>query len=141
MHQPVSYQKRAFAKSLRANATETEKTLWSLLRSRRLINLEFRRQAPIGSGIVDLVSFERRLIVEADGSQRAESRSDERRDRDLAGRGFRILRFWNNDILQCSESVLEAIYDAASQTPHPSLTASGFDPPSPTRGEGRKASE
>jgi very-short-patch-repair endonuclease len=138
MHRPVSYQKRAFAKSLRANATETEKTLWHLLRSRRLINMKFRRQVPIGPWIVDFVSFEGHLIVEADGSQHAESERDERRDQDLMERGFRVLRFWNNDILQRSEAVLEAIHDAASRTPHPSRTASRFDPPSPTRGEGRK---
>jgi very-short-patch-repair endonuclease len=138
MHQPVSFQKRTFAKRLRANATETEKTPWRLLRSRRLINLKFRRQAPIGPWIVDFVSFEGRLIVEADGSQHADSERDECRDQDLMERGFRVLRFWNNDILRRSEAVFEAIYDAASQTPHPSRTASRFDPPSPTRGEGRK---
>ena len=138
MHQPVSFQKRAFAKSLRANATETEKTLWRVLRSRRLINMKFRRQVPIGPWIVDFVSFQYHLVVEADGSQHAESERDERRDQDLMERGFRVLRFWNNDILQRSEAVLEAIYDAASQTPHPSRTAPRFDPPSPTRGEGRK---
>jgi very-short-patch-repair endonuclease len=139
MHQPVSHQKRTFAKSLRANATETEKALWRLLRSRRLINLKFRRQAPIGPWIVDFVSFERRLIVEADGSQHAENERDQKRDEDLTARGFRVLRFWNNDILQRSESVLEAIYDVAAHTPHPSRTAARFDPPSPTRGEGKEA--
>jgi very-short-patch-repair endonuclease len=139
MHQPVSYQKRAFARSLRANATETEKALWRLLRSRRLTNLKFRRQVPIGPWIADFVSFEHRLIVEADGSQHAESTRDEQRDRDLKERGFRVLRFWNNDILQRSESVLEAIVDAASGNPSPVCAPDGAHPPSPTRGEGRKS--
>jgi very-short-patch-repair endonuclease len=139
MHQPVSFQKRAFAKSLRTNATETEKALWRLLRSRRLANLKFRRQVPIGPWIADFVSFERRLIVEADGSQHAESPRDEQRDLDLEQRGFRVLRFWNNDILQRSESVLEAILDAASGNPSPVCAPTGAHPPSPTRGEGRKS--
>ncbi|WP_398470304.1 endonuclease domain-containing protein [Tardiphaga sp.] len=139
MHQPVSYQKRAFAKSLRTNATETEKTLWRLLRSRRLTNLKFRRQVPIGPWVVDFVSFERRLIVEADGSQHAESERDEKRDRDLTERGFRVLRFWNNDILQRSEQVLEAIYDAAQTNPSPVCAPRRAHPPSPTRGEGSKS--
>ncbi|OYU90439.1 MAG: DNA methyltransferase [Bradyrhizobiaceae bacterium PARB1] len=138
MHQPVSYQKRAFAKSLRVNATETEKTLWRLLRSRRLTNLKFRRQVPIGPWIVDFVSFECRLIVEADGSQHVESERDEKRDRDLTERGFRVLRFWNNDILKRSDQVLEAIYDAAQNYPSPVCAPTGAHPPSPTRGEGRK---
>ena len=139
MHQPVSFQKRAFAKSLRTNATETEKALWRLLRSRRLANLKFRRQVPIGPWITDFVSFERRLIVEADGSQHAESARDEQRDLDLEQRGFRVLRFWNNDILQRSESVLEAILDVASGYPSPVCAPDGAHPPSPTRGEGRKS--
>jgi very-short-patch-repair endonuclease len=141
MRHTVPKQKRTFAKTLRANATEAEKKLWELLRSRRLANCKFRRQVPIGRWIADFVSFERRLIVEADGSQHAESERDERRDADLAERGFRVLRFWNNDILQRSESVLEVIYDAAQHSPSTVCAPSGAQPPSPTRGEGRKASE
>jgi very-short-patch-repair endonuclease len=141
MHQPVSIQKRAFAKSLRANATETEKTLWRLLRSRRLASLKFRRQVPIGPWIVDFVSFQHHLVVEADGSQHAESERDEQRDRDLAERGFRVLRFWNNDILQRSEAVLETIYDAAQHDPSPVCAPDGAHPPSPTRGEGEERAE
>ncbi|MCX7320924.1 MAG: endonuclease domain-containing protein [Hyphomicrobiales bacterium] len=139
MHQPVSYQKRAFAKSLRTNATEAEKTLWRLLRSRRLTNLKFRRQVPLGPWIVDFVSFGQRLIIEADGSQHAENTRDEQRDSDLQKRGFRVLRFWNNDILQRSESVLEAILDAASGNPSPVCAPRGAHPPSPARGEGSKS--
>jgi very-short-patch-repair endonuclease len=138
MHQPVSYQKRTFAKSLRTGATETEKTLWHMLRSRRLTNLKFRRQVPIGPWIADFVSFEHRLIVQADGSQHAESTRDEQRDRDLIERGFRVLRFWNNDILQRPEQVLEAIIDAAQNYPSPVCAPTGAHPPSPTRGEGRR---
>ncbi|MDF3809226.1 endonuclease domain-containing protein [Rhodopseudomonas sp. BAL398] len=136
MRQPVSRQKRSFAKSLRANATDAEVALWRLLRSRRLAQLKFRRQVPIGPWIVDFVCFERRLIVEADGSQHAESNDDRMRDRDLASRGFQVLRFWNNDILMQSQSVIEVIADTATLSPSPGELRS---PPSPTRGEGKDA--
>jgi very-short-patch-repair endonuclease len=88
---------------------------------------------------VDFVSFEQRLIVEADGSQHADSEDDKRRDHDLSGRGFRILRFWNNDILMRSQSVMEMIIDSAARSPSPVCAPSGAHPPSPTRGEGKEA--
>ncbi|MDR3483711.1 MAG: endonuclease domain-containing protein [Bradyrhizobium sp.] len=140
MRQRVLKQKRAFAKSLRANATEAETALWRLLRSRRLASMKFRRQVPIGPWIVDFVSFEQRLIVEADGSQHAESEDDKRRDYDLSERGFRTLRFWNNDILLRSQSGLEMIIDSAAPSPSPGCAPGGAHPPSPTRGEGSKKS-
>jgi len=139
MRQSVPKQKRAFAKTLRANATDAEIKLWRLLRSRRLATMKFRRQVPIGPWIVDFVSFEQRLIVEADGSQHAESEDDKRRDCDLSERGFRVLRFWNNDVLMRSESVMEAIVDVVAVSPSPGCAPSGAHPPSPTRGEGRNS--
>jgi very-short-patch-repair endonuclease len=139
--QVVPKPKRTFAKTLRANATEAEKQLWRLLRSRRLASLKFRRQVPIGPWIVDFVSFEHRLVVEADGSQHAESEDDKRRDHDLSERGFRVLRFWNNDVLARPQAVLEMILDVAANSPSPVCAPGGAQPPSPTRGEGRKASE
>ena len=138
MRQRVPKQKRAFARTLRANATDAEIALWRLLRSRRLASLKFRRQVPIGPWIVDFVSFEKRLIVEADGSQHAESDNDKRRDHDLSERGFRILRFWNNDILLRSQSVLEMIFESAAPSPSPVCAPDGAHPPSPTRGEGKE---
>jgi very-short-patch-repair endonuclease len=126
MRQRVTGPKRAFAKTLRANATDAEKTLWRLLRSRRLAQMKFRRQVPIGPWIVDFVSFEQRLIIEADGSQHAESEDDKRRDDDLSERGFRVVRFWNMDM----------IVDVVAQSPSPVCAPSGAQPPSPTRGEG-----
>jgi very-short-patch-repair endonuclease len=137
MRQRVPKQKRAFAKSLRVNATDAEIMLWRLLRSRRLASMKFRRQVPIGPWIVDFVSFEQRLIVEADGSQHAECEDDKRRDYDLSERGFRVLRFWNNDILLQSQSVLEMIFDSATH-PSPVCAPTGAHPPSPTRGEGEE---
>jgi very-short-patch-repair endonuclease len=71
--------------------------------------LKFRRQVPIDRYIVDFVCFEHRLIVEADGSQRAENTRDEMRDAFLAGQGFQILRFWNHDILTNPRMVADTI--------------------------------
>jgi very-short-patch-repair endonuclease len=134
MRQRVSDQKRVFAKSLRASATEAEMVLWRLLRSRRLAHMKFRRQVPIGPWIVDFVSFAQRLVVEADGSQHADSRNDQQRDRDLSERGFRILRLWNNDVLSRPLVAADAIFAAATLSPSPGELRS---PPSPTRGEGK----
>jgi very-short-patch-repair endonuclease len=125
--------KRTQAKTLRHTLTEAELDLWQLLRSRQLCDVKFRRQVPIGPWIADFVCFEHMLIVEADGSQHADSRRDERRDADLRSRGFRILRFWNNDILVNLTGVLEKILSEIEEAPSPR----GLRPrPSPTRGEG-----
>jgi very-short-patch-repair endonuclease len=139
MRQRVPKQQRAFAKTLRAKATDAEMKLWRLLRSRRLASLKFRRQVPIGVWIVDFVSFEQRLIIEADGSQHAESERDKGRDYDLSERGFRILRSWNNNILMRSQSVMETIVDFVARSPSPVCAPEGAHPPSPTRGEGQEA--
>jgi very-short-patch-repair endonuclease len=137
MRQSVPKQKRAFAKALRAKATDAEIALWRLLRSRRLANMKFRRQVPIGPWILDFVSFEQRLVVEADGSQHAENEDDKRRDYDLSERGFRVLRFWNNDVLMRSQSVVEMIVDVVARSPSPVCAPDGAHPPPPTRGEGK----
>lgn len=80
------------AKSLRRTLTEQEKKLWGALRDRRLDGFKFRKQQPIGPFIADFVCQERRLIVELDGSQHAESETDVRRDAFLDDRGYRVLR-------------------------------------------------
>ena len=91
-------QSRALAKSMRRQPTDAEAALWRILRNRRLSMLKFRRQAPIPPYIADFLCFEHRLIVEADGSQHAESLHDEKRDAFLAAQRFTVLRFWNGDI-------------------------------------------
>jgi len=139
MRQRVSNQKRAFAKSLRRRSTQAELVLWRLLRGRRFADAKFRRQVPIGSWVVDFVSFERRLIVEADGGQLNESKVDAYRDRDLAARGFQVLRYWNNDVLARPQSVLEHLAAAIANSPSPGFAPCGAQPPSPTRGEGKRA--
>jgi very-short-patch-repair endonuclease len=97
-----------------------------MLRAKRLGG-KFKRQEQLGDYIVDFVSFRARLIVEADGSQHAESADDAQRDAYLTSRGFRVVRFWNNDILTNPDGVATAIL-AALETPLPN--------PSPARGEG-----
>ena len=128
--------KRGQAKALRQLSTDAETRLWRLLRSRRLGDVKFRRQVPIGPWIADFVSFDKKLIVEADGSQHAESDHDKTRDLDLQARRFRILRFWNNDILFDVNGVLEAVLDEIAKAPSPR----GLRPrPSPTKLAKRRA--
>ena len=115
------------AKRMRREPTEAEAKLWSMLRGQRLGGLKFKRQEQLGDYIVDFVCFGARLIVEADGSQHAENSGDTVRDEWLKGQGFRVLRFWNNEILANPEGVARVILDAA-QPPLPN--------PSPARGEG-----
>jgi very-short-patch-repair endonuclease len=118
---------------MRANPTFAEKRLWTILRDRRLAAFKFRRQQILYPYIVDFVCFEQRLIVEADGSQHADSRADERRDAFLRSQGFRLLRFWNNQVLGETEAVAAALF-ATLASPHPAGRAAGC--PSPARGEG-----
>ena len=117
------------ARHMRGNPTEAERRLWSILRNKRLAAYKFKRQQIIGGYIVDFVNFERRLIIEADGSQHAESANDLVRDGWLNSQGFNIVRFWNNDILARAQNVANAIWHALQQ-PIPPLPN-----PSPARGE------
>ncbi|UHD14645.1 endonuclease domain-containing protein [Thiocapsa bogorovii] len=120
---------RQFAKTLRQTMTDAEQLLWRHLRAHRLNGQKFRRQQPLGPYIVDFVHFGARLIVEADGGQHNGSDRDAARDAWLRERGFRIMRFWNNDILQNPEAVLSSILEALEQ-PAPPL-------PRPLSREGR----
>jgi very-short-patch-repair endonuclease len=97
-------------------------------------SVKFRRQHVVAPYIVDFVSLERWLIVEADGSQHADNIADRRRDAYLLRLGFRVLRFWNNDVLENHSGVFDMIY-AELHTPHPP-TAAQLAPPSPVPGEG-----
>jgi very-short-patch-repair endonuclease len=98
------------ARALRKRSTEAERLLWSHLRAKRLGGLKFRRQEPIGRYIVDFVSFDRSLIVELDGGQHLEEKAeDDERTRWLECQGFRVLRFWNNDVMRNVQTVLKRI--------------------------------
>ncbi|SDU07575.1 endonuclease domain-containing protein [Halopseudomonas salegens] len=103
---------KAFAKQLRRQMTDAERVLWYHLRSHRLAGQKFRRQQPLGKYVVDFVHFGARVIVEADGGQHNESPHDVARDEWLQAQGFRVLRFWNNEILLNTQQVLEVIYAA-----------------------------
>jgi very-short-patch-repair endonuclease len=131
---PTRKELLARAKWMRANPTEAEKRIWSMLRDRRFAHCKFRRQQVIDSYIADFVSLSERLFVEADGSQHGDSDDDLRRDAYLRKQGFRVLRFWNNEILTESEAVAAAIV-AALNFPHPPKP-SAWVPPSPEMGEG-----
>jgi very-short-patch-repair endonuclease len=125
----------ARARSLRVNITNAERKLWYALRDRRFAGHKFRRQVPIGPYIAAFVCYQARLVIEVDGGQHAESARDARRDRWLAQNGFRVLRFWNNEVLQNLEGVWTVIFEALQQaTPHPARASRGH--PSPSRGEG-----
>jgi very-short-patch-repair endonuclease len=103
---------RQFAKHLRRNMTDAEHRLWLHLRAHRLDGQKFRRQQPIGPFVVDFVHFGAPLIVEADGEQHNGSPHDAGRDAWLMRQGFRVLRFWNDEILQQTDAVLESIWKA-----------------------------
>ena len=89
--------------------------MWKLLRDHRLANFKFRRQVPFQNFILDLVCFERRLVIEIDGSQHASSEGDAARDAALMAEGFRVTRYWNNDVLQRPASVSEDIFAKLSK--------------------------
>jgi very-short-patch-repair endonuclease len=94
----IPEQNRQFARDMRVDATKAENMLWQAIRNNQLEGFRFKRQVPIENYIVDFICFEARLIIEVDGSQHVESQNDELRDQVLSSAGFRILRFWNDDI-------------------------------------------
>ena len=103
------------ARDLRNNLTEAEKYLWYVLRLNNL-GVKFRRQAVIGRYIVDFVCFEKKLIIEVDGGQHAESQKDQARDQWLMGQGLKILRCWNHDVLRNRDGVVQRIVEHLSPT-------------------------
>ena len=108
------------ARHLRRAATDAEKALWYRLRSRSLNGYKFVRQDPIGPYTVDLICRERRLVIEVDGGQHADNPRDAVRDRWLVDHNYRVLRFWNNDVLGNMAGVLETIATALAEAPpHP----------------------
>ena len=115
----MSNTRQTFSKLLRRNMTDAEKLLWYHLRGHRLNGAKFKRQQPLGDYIVDFVSFEKKLVIEVDGGQHLESESHIGRDAWLQGHGFRILRFWNNEVLGETGSVLEKILKYLTPPPPP----------------------
>jgi very-short-patch-repair endonuclease len=106
------------ARTLRRRSTEPERLLWRHLRARRL-DFKFRRQVPLGGYVVDFVCFEKKVIVELDGSGHASASgmaADAARDRALEAAGFCVLRFWNYQIYRELTTVLEQIYEACASS-------------------------
>ena len=100
--------------TLRRQMTDAERTLWTALRRRQIDGLRFRRQVPLGRFIVDFACYDARLVIELDGGQHADhAQEDAARTAWLETRGFRVLRFWNSEIGENLEAVLEAIREAA----------------------------
>ena len=98
------------ARHLRKNLTDAEQHLWRALRLRQILGVKFRRQHLIGPYIADFVCIERKLIIEVDGGQHAEQiAEDKARTAWLAAQGYRVMRFWNNEVLQNMDGVLEVI--------------------------------
>jgi very-short-patch-repair endonuclease len=125
-------------RGLRREMTPAEKRLWSALRNRRLEGFKFRRQDWIGPFVADFVCWQARLIVEVDGSQHADQTEyDSQRDEYLAGEGFHVLRFWNNDVTGDLEAVLTSIRARLlDRVPSPSHAAPPRGPLPLPKGEG-----
>ena len=135
------------AQKLRNNLTEVEKRLWKYLRNKQLDGLKFRRQQPVGPYIVDFINLEKRLIIEVDGGQHAKSiQKDLERDAWFQQQNFKVLRFWDNEVLENMEGVLESIKEKcslSSLTPSTKGVEEITPPPtsSPVKGEDKHRGE
>lgn len=107
-------ERAAIARRLRCDATDAERRLWLRLRDRGL-GAKFRRQQVLGRFVVDFACLDRRLVVELDGGQHAESAADRARDAWLATQGFRVLRFWNPEVMANIDGVLAVVQDALAE--------------------------
>ena len=117
---------RSRARRLRRNPTEAERSLWQKLRFWQVNGYKFRRQQPLGNYVVDFVCLETRLVVEVDGGQHAQQADyDSHRDDWLSGQGFVVLRFWNNDVLNNIDGVMEVILKHLQGTPYLSPSPQG----------------
>lgn len=115
-------QKRDRARELRRDMTPAERKLWQVLKGRQLDGHRFRRQHPMGPYIADFACLEIGVVIEVDGGQHDESEEDLRRDRFMEAKGFKVLRFWNNDVMANLEGVCSVIAQCfAERCAHPSL--------------------
>ena len=112
------------ARALRAGATEAERKLWHYLRGRQLHGHKFRRQLPIAGYVVDFACVEAGVVIELDGGQHLDQQEyDQERARKLAINGYRVLRFWNDDVLLRTQAVLDEIHRQLEPLPSPPLQA------------------
>jgi len=125
------------ARRLRKTMTPAERKVWRAIKELEFAHAHFRRQAPIGPYVVDFASHRLGIVIEVDGGQHNEAAGlakDRVRDAWLHSRGYRVLRFWNNEVMQniagVTETIMKAVRDAEAATPHPN--------PPPQGGRGRK---
>jgi very-short-patch-repair endonuclease len=110
----------ARSREFRLNATDAERRLWSRLSARQVANTRFNRQFPVGPFICDFVSRSARLVIEVDGGQHAlKAEADARRTAYLESQGYRVIRFWNHDVLANTDGVVELIEQALRDSPSP----------------------
>lgn len=132
--QRLSQHTKDFSRKLRSEMTDAESCLWRRLRSRQIYGLKFRRQHPVGKYILDFACIEARLAIEVDGGQHNEMQiNDDQRTALLEVQGWKVLRFWNNEVLQNIEGVLTEVLNALT------IDESNVTPPSypsPCEGEG-----
>ena len=108
------------ARKLRRSGTDAERLFWSKVRNRQVDGLKFKRQMPVGDFIADFCCAELKVIVELDGGQHQNNSSDVRRTEVLERLGFRVVRFWNNDVLGNVEGVVDQLRaEISKMTPHP----------------------
>jgi len=125
------------ARALRRRSTEAEKLLWEKLRSRGVAGHKFRRQYPLGSHVADFACVTARLVIEIDGGQHSDMAAiDARRSALFEARGYRVIRFWNNEVFENLDRVLSAI-SLALTAPSPSRRIAAGPSLSRKAGEGR----
>jgi len=132
------------ARQLRRDSTDIERKMWTLLRGRQLDDYKFRRRFPIGRYVADFACFAERLVIEVDGGLHADNPEDAKRTRFIEAQGFRVIRFWNTDVLANPEGVLTTILEALerrlprlpSPSRRPSTRAQDGGPLPVPKGEG-----
>ena len=110
----IKYQ---LARNLRKNSTPEERKIWNLLRNRKFLNLKFKRQFPIGQYIVDFVCEEKKIVIEIDGGQHNELEEqikDDIRTKFIETKGYKVYRFWNNDIKENIDGVYQKLIEIFS---------------------------
>jgi len=116
MHKRTTPKVFGHAKRLRHNLTQAEAKLWKRLRAHQLLDIHFRNQHAIGNYVVDFCAPRRKLIIELDGSQHLEQAEyDAERTMFFESKGYRVLRFWNNDVMNDIEGVMRAIVFALEE--------------------------
>lgn len=129
MREQESATLRQFSKNLKSEMTEAEKLLWSKIRRKQLNGVKFCRQKIVGNYIVDFLSFEKRLIIELDGGQHAsQTEYDSVRTKYLEEQGFTVIRFWNNEVLQRTDDIMNILWEltySEVSSPQPSPASGG----------------